>query len=241
MTWPGDVGRAFGRGHPRRGAALGDRGLEEPACAGRAEQGADTGRAGRLAEHGDVIRVAAERADAFAYPFERGDLVEDAGVARARELAVVEIGEMEEAERPEAVVDRHDHDVAVDGKVRAVVPRRIARAPNECAAVNPHHDGSARVVAARCPDVEVEAVFAVRRLGLAHQLRELELGLRGLGGERSRVPGARPRLLPRGRLPAERADRGCRVRDAPEHVHPVTLESFDLAAARLHDRHGSRG
>src|SRR5258708_7437826 len=82
--------------------------------------------------------IAAERGDAVADPFERRDLVEDSGVAGTGEVPVEEIGEVEEPEGTEAVVDRHDDHVAVDRELGAVVPGRVARAPDERAAVDPH-------------------------------------------------------------------------------------------------------
>ena len=57
----------------------------KPRAAGSAEQRADAVRARRLAEDRDVVGIAAEPGDAVAHPLERGDLVEDARVARARE------------------------------------------------------------------------------------------------------------------------------------------------------------
>src|SRR5207253_2877036 len=125
------------------------------------EQRADAARSGRLTEHRDAVGVAAECGDAFAYPFEGRDLIEDAGVARTGERAVEEIGEVEEPERTEAIVDRDDHEVAVDRELRAVVPGCVAGAPDERTAVDPNHHRAARVVASRGPDVEVETVFAV--------------------------------------------------------------------------------
>ena len=74
------------------------------------------------------------------------------------------VGEVQEAERPEPVVDRDDDDVAVRHELGAVVPRRVARAEDERAAVDPEHHRPLGVVARRCPHVEVEAVFADLRL-----------------------------------------------------------------------------
>ena len=95
-----------------------------PRAAGMREQRADAVGAGRLAEDRDVVGIAAERRDAVAHPLERRDLVEDAGVARTGELVAEQVGEVQEPERPEPVVDRDDDDVAVLRELRAVVPRR---------------------------------------------------------------------------------------------------------------------
>ena len=110
------------------GAALRDRFVEQAARRGNAEQCPDTVRARGLAEDRHVAGVAAEPGDAVADPFERRDLVEDARVARARGFGAELVGEVQEPERGQAVVDRDDHDVAVPGEVRSVVPRHRARA-----------------------------------------------------------------------------------------------------------------
>ena len=151
------------RRRPRRRAALRDRPREQPARGRRAEQHADTRAPRRFAEHGDALRVAAERADAVAHPLERGNLVEHAEISRARVLRAEQLGEVQVAEKTEAIVDRDHHDVAAGREVRAVVPRRVARAPYERAAVDPHYDGTRGIVAAGRPDVEVETVLAARR------------------------------------------------------------------------------
>src|SRR5205807_1025110 len=93
---------------------------------------------------------------------------------------------MHEAKRTKPVVDRYDDDVAMQREVRAVVPRRVARTPNKCAAMDPKHHRTTRVVACWCPDVEIQTVFAARRLRAAHHRGHRELGLcrlrRELGG-----------------------------------------------------------
>ena len=60
-----------------------------PAARGIASSAATRPAAGGLAEHRDLVRVAAERADVVPYPFQRGDLVEQAAVRRR----AVDLGE----------------------------------------------------------------------------------------------------------------------------------------------------
>ncbi len=92
------------------GAGLGDPPAEQTLAAVPCQQRADTHRTGRLAEHGHVRRVAAEPADVVAHPFEGGHLVEDAGIAAPRGVGE-QLVEVEEPERVEAVVQRHEDDV----------------------------------------------------------------------------------------------------------------------------------
>ena len=149
---------------------------------------------------------------------------------------------MQEAERAEPVVDRDDDDVAVRRELRAVVPGRVARAPDERAAVDPHHHRAG----------------ARRRTPGVHTLRYRLSSLYGGLLARPAASSARTRSAPTARenavasrtpshdssrcggLPAQRADRRRRVRDAPEHVHAVAFEAFDLPAAGRHDRHGGQ-
>ena len=56
--------------------------------------------------------IAAEGRDVVAHPGERGDLIEQPGVRGARELFARQLGQVQEAERAEPVVDGHHHDVA---------------------------------------------------------------------------------------------------------------------------------
>ena len=77
-----------------------------------------------------LLGIAAERGDVVAHPLERGDLVEDAEVAgalRCRRKLV----EVEEAERAEPVVDRHEHDAVA----RRTTCRR-STASTRCRPVN---------------------------------------------------------------------------------------------------------
>ncbi|MFT3766475.1 MAG: hypothetical protein QM820_13320 [Minicystis sp.] len=66
-------------------------------------------------------------------------LIEQAG---ARDALGIELGDVEISERAEAVVDGHDHDVAVARELRAVVAGQRSRAREEGSAVHPHEHGS---------------------------------------------------------------------------------------------------
>src|SRR6202012_2652228 len=89
------------------------------------------------------------------------DLALQAVVARAVAALFAELGRGQEAERPDAVGDRHEHN-ALPGEDGAVVELIGGGARVEAAAVDP--DDHQQLVAGRLgrgPDVEVEAVLAV--------------------------------------------------------------------------------
>ena len=233
--------RAFGRAHPRRRAALRDRPAEQ-ARARRACRAAcrrwsrpPTRRRSSRCPGSPPNAAMQSRTHSSAAIWSRMP-----ALPGARERAAEQVGEVQEAERTEAVVDRDDDDVAVHREVRAVVPRRVARAPDERAAVDPHHHRPARVVARRGPHVEVEAVLAVRRRvpPISFVSGNSVCADWAENASASRTPSHGSSRC--GRLPAQRPDRRRRVRDAAEHVHAVAFDAFDLAAARRHDRHGGQ-
>ena len=78
----------------------------------------------RLAEDGHVVRIASERGDVLLHPLEGGDLVHVGVVALGLvRMLAAERGEGEEAEAPQTVVERDEHD-ALLGELD---PRRSAR------------------------------------------------------------------------------------------------------------------
>ena len=204
---PGQVGQdggRFGTGAVQDGA------VEQPACGRGAEQGAHRGRTGRLAEDGDVARVAAEGPNVAGYPLQRGDPVLDGEVA-------ARAGVVEEAERAEPVVERHHGHAALDE--RTAVPVRHGRRPvEEAAAVDPDHDRLAglRVQGGR-PDVEVEAVLARGRAEVRAGVDGLDRGV----AEVRRVAHAVPGGGWLGRGPAQWAHRRGGKRQASEAVGTV--------------------
>ena len=179
-----------------------------PRAAGSAEQRADAVRAGRLAEDRHVVGVAAERRRCCRAPTRARRPGRGCPRCPSRRASAPNVvGEVQEAERAEPVVDRDDDDVAVLREVRAVVPRHRARAEDVRAAVDPHHHRPARVVARGRPHVEVEAVFARRRPRARRASRAIgEVGLRDLG------PRTRSR---RARRPTALRARGGRKRRGP--------------------------
>ena len=187
-------------GHPggRRGVvgvgrrpALCDGTPEQPGGRGRAEQRADAHAAGRLAEDGDVRRVAAEAGDVVAHPPQRLDLVADPVAARTGEGGL-QVAQVQEAEGAEPVVERHHHDVVEPRQVGAVVPGHVPGTGHERSAVDPHHDRTGSIVDGGRVDVDDQAVLvAAVPLGAEHRLqrRRILVGHRSEGGG---VPNAHP-------------------------------------------------
>lgn len=118
------------------GNALGDRTREQAGSPWHGEQRGDAAAAGGLPEHGDVVRVAAERGDVVLYPSQGGDLVEESAVVRGS-------GEMCEAFCPDAVVEAHHHH-AGGGQGGAVVVGVGGVAFQVATAMDPHHDRQPR-------------------------------------------------------------------------------------------------
>ncbi len=211
-----------------RGAALGDGALEQTLRQGRGLKDGDRCRAGRLAEDGDAVRIAAEGRDILLHPLQRRDLVEDALVAVDLALGG-QFGMREEAEDAQTIVQRH-HDDAVTRHVHAVIERLLGRTAVIAAAMDPYHDRKRLALGLRRrPDVEVEAVFA---FGEGDPGRRLPAGLR----ESRRRAHARPRHDRLRRAPAQIADRRRGIGDAEPDAHAVLACAFDQAALDVYGR-----
>jgi hypothetical protein len=227
-------GVGAGRRAQARCAALEDHAMEQPARGGHGEQHADRDRAGGFAHHGDLARIAAERGDVVPHPAQRRDLIEQQAVARV--MAGREVAEVEQARQAEPVVDR-DGDDALLGERHAVIQRRRARAHDERAAVDPHHD-RVRAGAGGREHVEVQAVLAgLDLVGDAAHHRDPRIAR--LGGDRAEVRGvadAGPRRGRRGRPEPERADRRRRERDPLPHRDVAVALAAHLAMGGLDDQ-----
>ena len=121
--------------------------------------------AGGLAEQGDVGRIPAETRDVGLDPTQGGELILQAVIARRTFL--IERRMSEEAEHPEPIVEADDDD-ALAGERRTVELPAGAGTELEAAAVDPDHH---RLLPSRgrgsSPDVESEAILAMRRARLA--------------------------------------------------------------------------
>ena len=210
-------------------------GLVETALGGwQGHQLHDVETAGGLAEHGDVVRIAAEGADFRAHPAQRGDLVQQRLVA-----ASAEFRRMQKAEDAEAVVHRHHHHIPDPRQMLAVDARLRASADRVAAAMNPHQHRPLAGIRARRPNVQVEAVFADPMRGNADQLADVagDGGLHRTGPELERIAHARPRRRRFRGAPAQLANRRLRERNALEDAHALAALPPQPSAARFHGRH----
>ena len=245
-------------GHVVQRSALEDRAVEQPARGGRREQRSHAHAARGLAEDRHVPGVAAERGDVLAHPFERADLVAQAEVRV--DAARAQLGVVQEAERAEPVVDRHDDHVAAPREPRAVVEEGRARAHHERAAVDPDHHRAALRVGRGRPDVEREAVLrlaigrhadqAAHEPHLRHELGRRRAELDRRCARPTTAPAARARgTRARARAAARRGCRGtprCRGRvrrAAGPRRSPRVCSSLEECArggatAIAHRRHG---
>ena len=220
--------------------------MEQPPGDRRAAEHADDGRAGRLAEDREVVRVAAERRDVVLHPGEGGNGVEErlvAGRFAARLLGEFRV--REEAECAEAIVEVDEHH-ALLRQVLAVVVRAVAASLGVGAAVDPDHDRPplVRAVGVR-PDVQEQAVLAgLRRIGKVGgdiDRPPLRRGpLQAGAGELLRLADPVPPDDRLRRAPAEIAHGWCSKRDALEGAHTRgKRDAGDLAAVdpdRILDR-----
>src|SRR5262249_24556187 len=137
-----------------------DRALEETMRAGNAEQRRDLRAAARVAEDGDVRGIATECGGVVANPLERELHILHTRVAGSLEAFAADLGEIEVAEDIQAMVDRHDDQIAARGQPRTVIEPFGSGAGVEPAAVKPDHYRTALGVSCRCPHVEDETVLA---------------------------------------------------------------------------------
>jgi hypothetical protein len=136
--------------------------MEEPRCRRHAEQGADLPAAARLAKNRDVVGVPAERSDVVPHPLEGRSEVERARIARIGVLLAGELGQVEEPEVAEPVIDGHDDHVAASGQPPPVVLRAAAGAGGPGPAVEPHEDRPVAAVGPGREDIQDQAVLALR-------------------------------------------------------------------------------
>ena len=228
----GDLRGGVAGVHVVRRATLGDRLREVLPGGGHAEQGGHAHAARRLAEDRHVRRVAPETLDVLVHPGEGRDLVAQAGIAHRTLEVGAEVGEVEEAEGAEAVVDRHHHRVAAARQRDAVVEGLCRGADHEAAAVDPHQHRAAAGVGGRGEDVERETVL-VELADLHAGQRDREGSLGRAEAEGLRLAHAAPGLGGLGRTEAQLADRGAGEGNAPEGQDAVLLAALEPAVARL--------
>jgi hypothetical protein len=176
----------------------------EEACGCRhRHQGRALGSSAGLTEDENARRVAAEVGDVVPDPLEGEHEIELACVAGvAKKVAKGrrrEFREVKVAEEVEAVVESDDDRITTTGEANPVVDRAIGGAGRISPAVDVDQNGAFPVIESGSPDVEVETVFTVDRVGfverseggatLPHVNR-----LRGLGTEGETIADTCPGL-----------------------------------------------
>ena len=207
------------------------------------EQRRHLGAAARLAVDHHAVRVAPEVRDVVPDPLERRHQVGHPDVHRVGIRRPAELGEVEEPEDVEAVIDGHRHDVVVPRHLRPVLGGELVRrAEREAAAVDVEHHGTLAGQAGR-PDVHLEHVLALPPVGplLEERLlaRPVVQTLRAVGPVGQRRILAIPRLGRFGRKPAVLSAGVRTVRHALEREDPVLHVAAHLPVSRV--RHGRPG
>src|SRR5262249_6631342 len=210
------------------GAALDDRGAEEPLRGRRRQVGRGTEPAGRLAADRHAVRISAEMPDVVADPLECELLVHEPVIATNSVAVQGRVGEP--AKRPEAIIDGDDNDLAGADEDAGIESR--ASAVNKRAAMNEDPNGELVVVLRLrgCCDIEEETIFTEgrRRRKLIDLLRTWATWR---GGVEYRLRAHRSR----GRCPTVRAGRRVGVADALELVDDTVAHAADWPAPRLDD------
>src|SRR6202034_2574283 len=99
---------------------LHDSAMKESLRRRHCHEGAHFATSAGLAEDGDVVPVAAEVAYVVAHPLERSDNVEHAQVRRGR-IRLAELGEVEESQGTQPVIERDDHTTSAPAQPYAFI------------------------------------------------------------------------------------------------------------------------
>ncbi len=201
----------------------------------------DAQAAGGLAEYGHAPAISSKAGDVVLHPAQRGLLVHEAVVPRGVVGRLRAQRRMrEEPEHAEPVVQGDDHDALVHEPDGIVV---VALSDEERAAVDPHHHRkplvsvlvtvavvpTALIVAAGGSEhVEEQAIFA------GAGKTEGRCALRTMVAKPRRVAHAGPAPVRLRRLPAQVADRRCRIGNAEEPVDAARERTADGALSRRH-------
>ncbi len=141
--------------------------VEQSAREGASRQQVGAPGAGRLAEDGDRLRIAAESRDILLHPLQGGDLIEQAEIGGSGVIGFPGQFRMrEETEHAQAIVDGH-HDDTLPGQLFAIVGGHRRSPGGQRAAVDPHHHRELVIRRFGCRiDIQIQAVLFHRsRLG----------------------------------------------------------------------------
>ena len=160
------LGLGLGDGVAGTGAqpALDDRFPEQPGADGRGQMGTHAHAPCGLPGDGHGGRVTAEGRDVDLHPLQGGLLVEQAIVAGRPAALSGQGGQGQEAQCPQAVIERDHHHTVLPGEAAGVVV--AAGTQGEGPAVNPdhHREPAASRSCLGCVDVQVQAVLTADHL-----------------------------------------------------------------------------
>ena len=205
------------RGVGQRVPALHNGFMEQSSRKRRSHQRQHAARTGRLAKYGDVLRIAAERGNVIAHPFQGLDLIEQRKVMHHAFFFPLKRRMGKKAEVSETVINCHHHRAALRQRP-AVIRRQTASAECKSSAVQPDHHRKRIGAYDWRPDVKVQAVFRELARIAAAQLLTAFAALPAGGGERRRRTHAIPACRGAWGAPAPRANRRCRIRNATPHM-----------------------
>ena len=133
---------------------------------------ADGKGTGRLAEDGDIVRVAAKGGDIAPHPLDGSQLVHQSVVARC--VVWILRGQLlggEETKNAQPVI-HGDNQHPFAGEMFPVLTRLRSAAAGKAAAKNPHHHRQfALGFGRRRPNVEGEAILALARIAEHHVVK----------------------------------------------------------------------
>ena len=138
---------------PAGGTGLKDHRLKQRVGIRRTHEREDAHGPGRLAEEGHSGRIAPEGLDVVPDPAQCHELITQTEIAR---VGIVEI--VQPAEGPEAVVQRHQDNIAPCDQAFSAMDRVGGLTIGEAAAVDPHHDRP-KPEEAWGHDIQAQAVF----------------------------------------------------------------------------------
>src|SRR5438270_13653500 len=177
------------RGFQREGVmprpALGNHPAKQPSGAWHRQQCGSTHASRRLADDGDLARVASKSGNVLLHPFKGRHLVKQPQVGRP-------FAYIEEPVWPQTIIEGDAYD-AVAGKVRPIMGGDGARPILEGAPLNPDQHRQSAFPSIRRPDIEVQVVLTWDRWFWQEDIKRGAIsGFGGGGTEVQRVPHAVP-------------------------------------------------
>ena len=94
--------------------------MDKPLRFGHGHQSTHFGTTARLANDSDIVGVSAKLPDIVVYPFQAGDQVENAHIARCFE-SLTGHRKIGKPDRPQTMIDGYEHDVTITADIFAII------------------------------------------------------------------------------------------------------------------------